>query len=174
MASYYSSIYTINFSKLAQRIVPWFWRKDILCSYLTVALSPLQTDNSEAMEYITDTWNKLSYTGQHLALEEFLNDNYDNADRRIYISENNIYATSIDMYKDGETDPSPIDFYKDGETIESSISLYLDSEIVDESGGGSYNFIVHIPSDVSYDENVLRKQLDYYVLADKNYNIVTF
>lgn len=162
-------VYTIDFEIVAERLTPWFWRKPIWLSYLNAALAPLQTDNTEAAAFITDVWTKLSYTGQHLALEEFLNDTYDDTLRRIFITENDLTTPRLDLYKDGETIPAPISLYKDGEPIPAPISLYKDGE-----GLGGDNFTINIPAAITFDEDTLRSLVDFYVIAGKNYNIVTF
>lgn len=163
------SIYAIDYSKVTQRLTPWFWRYPVFLSYLNAIMAPLQTDNAIMASFTTLVWNKLQYTGQHLALEELLNDAYDNVSRRIFIDENNVTSQSIDLYKSGETDPSPISLYKSGEANPSPISLYKSTE-----GTGGFNFTVNIPVSIAYNEDVLRSQLDFFVLAGKNYNIVTF
>lgn len=163
------SIYSIDFSKVSQRLCPWFWRKPVFLSYINAALAPLQTDNTEMFSFVNTVWTKLAYTGQHLAVEEFLNDNYDDSLRRIFITENNIVFDSVDLYEDGETDPSPLSLYEDGETDPAPISFYQDGE-----GTGGDNFTINIPTGVSYDETLLRNQVDFYLVAGKSYNIVTF
>ena len=162
-------IYKIDFAKVSERLTPFFWRTPIYLSYLKSALAPLQTDNNEFFAYVSAVWTKLQYTGQHLALEEFLNDNYDDTLRRIFIDENNLTFERIDLYDDGEVDPTPLSLYDDGEIDPAPISLYDDGE-----GLGGDNFTVNIPVAIVFNEDILRSQLDFYVIAGKNYNIVTF
>jgi len=162
-------IYQIDFSKVSERLTPFFWRKPIYLSYLKAALAPLQTDNGEFFSFVSATWTKLQYTGQHLALEEYLNDNYDDTLRRIFITENDLTFDRLDLYKQGETDPTPLSLYKQGEISPAPISLYKSSE-----GLGGDNFTVNIPVSITFNEDILRSQLDFYVIAGKNYNIVTF
>lgn len=163
------SIYSIDFSKVAERLTPWFWRYPIYLSYLKAALDPLQTINDTFYQYVSTTWGGLQYTGQHLALEALLNDEYDPTQRRIYIDENDITFVSLDLYLQGETDPSPTSLYLQGETNPSPIILYLQGE-----GVGGENFTVNIPAGVTYTEDILRSRLSIFVLAGKSYNIVTF
>lgn len=163
------SIYSIFLGKVAERLTPWFWRKPIFLSYLTAALTPLQNDNNAFFAFVTAVWNDLQYTGQHLALEALLNDLYDDTLRRIFIDENDITFEAVDLYLDGETDPTPISLYLDGEVNPAPVSLGLDGE-----GQGGDNFTVNIPTSINFNENTLRSQLDFFVVAGKNYNIVTF
>lgn len=162
-------IYSIDFSIVSERLTPWFWRGDVWLSYLKAALAPLQSRNTEFYSFVTQTWAKLSYTGQHLALEEFLNDTYDPINRLIAITENDVSFDYVDLYKDGEIDPSPISLYQDGETDPLPLALYKDGE-----GLGGDNFTINIPVAVTYDEDTLRSQVNFYIITGKNYNIVTF
>jgi len=162
-------IYSIDFSVVSERLTPHFWRTPIWLSYLKAALAPLQSDNGEMVTFVNAVWVKLSYTGQHLALEEFLNDTYDDISRGIFITENGLVFNFVDLYEDGETDPSPLSLYEDGEVIPAPISLYEDGE-----GIGGDSFTINIPIAVSFDETLLRNQVDFYLVAGKTYNIVTF
>lgn len=162
-------VYSINFAVVSERLTPWFWRRPVWLSYLKAALTPLQTNNSEMSAFVNSVWTKLSYTGQHLALEEFLNDTYDDTLRRIFIDENNITFETLDIYKQGETDPSPISIYLQSEVNPAPFSIYKQGE-----GLGGDNFTINIPAAVSFDEDTLRSMVDFYVIAGKNYNIVTF
>lgn len=162
-------IYTINFAVVSERLAPWFWRKPIFLAYIKAALAPLQENNTEFAAIVGALWAKLSYTGQHLVLEEYLNDTYDDSLRRIFIDENDLVSTSIDIYKQGENDPSPTSIYKQPETNPAPFSMYKQGE-----GQGGDNFTINIPAAISFNEATLRGNVDFYVIAGKNYNIVTF
>ena len=172
-----ANVFKNNFLNLGTNLVPWFWRKtksggeNPLIALVRSVLKPLQTLGDSLDTFQNDITTQLSYTGQHLALEAYLNDNYDNDLRRIFITENNVsvQVLSIDLYLDGETDPSPLSIYLDGESSPQNFSLYLDEEQLN-----LFTFTVNIPNDIVYDENFVRGQLSRYVIAGSNYEIVTF
>jgi hypothetical protein len=162
-------VYSINFEVVSERLTPWFWRKPVWLSYLKAALTPLQTANGEMVTFVNAIWTKLSYTGQHLALRELLNDTYDDTLRRIFIDENDVTFDSIDLYKQPETDPSPLSIYLQSEVNPAPFSIYKQGE-----GTGGDNFTINIPAAITFDEDTLRSLVDFYVIAGKNYNIVIF
>jgi len=163
-----TNLYRLIFSKISSGLTPWFWRKDVFLAYLNSALAPLQTLNTQFYNYVTTKWAGLQYTGQHLALEGLLNNLFDPIARAITITENDVTLSYLDLYKAEETDPSPLSLYLASETNPSPLSLYRVLE-----GKGGINFTINIPASVSYDEDLLRSKLDFFVTAGRQYNIVS-
>ena len=108
-------------------------------------------------------------TGQHLSLEEYLNDLYDATLRRIYITENDLPAAGETWYLQPETDPQPKTWYLQGEGDPVPKTWWLQSEVVQQN-----HFTINIPVAISYVEEVLRGQVDPYVVNAYNYDIQTF
>jgi hypothetical protein len=172
------SIFNINWFNVVENLTPSFWRETKtgleakIIPYLRSVVAPIQELSDDLNLFQTQTMTFLDYTGQHLALENYLNDNYDNTQRRIFINENNIVtgATLIDLYLQGETDPSPQDIYLQGEPSGTPFSLYLQGEVI----GAIYNFTINIPVTISFDSTVVTRQVKNYSEAAKTFNIVTF
>jgi hypothetical protein len=172
-----ANIFENNFFNLGVNLIPWFWRKtktggeNPLVALVRSVLKPLQTlvDSLDTFQQTITT--RLSYTGQHLSLEAYLNDNYDNDLRRIFITENNIpvQILDIDLYLSGEVDPSEISIYLSGESALQDFSLYLSGELPE-----IFPFTINIPSAIIFDESVVRGQLSRYIISGSNYNILTF
>lgn len=172
------SIYNIYWNNVVENLTPSFWRKTKggieakILPYLRSVIKPIQDLSDTLLSFQQNTVKYLDYTGQHLALEAYLNDTYDLTDRRIFITENNVIngATTIDLYLQGETDPTPINIYLQGETAPVPFSLYLQGESV----FGTYNFTINIPLAVAFDNDVVTKQIKRYSEAAKTFNIITF
>ncbi len=172
------SIFNINWFNVVENLTPSFWRETKtgieakIIPYLRSVIAPVQELSDELNSFQIQTMTFLDYTGQHTPLENFLNDNYDNTQRRIFIAENNIINGSsiIDLYLQGETDPSPLSVYLQGESSVTPFSLFLQGEVI----GASFNFTINIPVTISFDSTTVTRQVKNYSEAAKTFNITTF
>ena len=172
------SIFKIEWDNVVENLMPSFWRKTKtnieakLVAYLRSVIAPVQDISDNLYNLQTSTMSFLDYNGQHLALENYLNDLYDNTQRRIYITENNKIneLTVIDLYKQNENDPTPISIYKQGESPLVPFALYLQTETL----GVTYNFTINIPASVTFDSTTLTRLVKNYSEAAKTFNIITF
>ncbi|KAA2244562.1 hypothetical protein F0L74_00880 [Chitinophaga agrisoli] len=105
---------------------------------------------------------RLSITPQVVYLEKLLNDRYDIAGRRISIKDA-VVLTSEYIYQEQEL--KPVYIYTEAENR--PVHLFTDAEI----GGGSVDFFVLAPSDLTYNENEMTALIDNYKLAGKRYKI---
>jgi len=128
-----ASIFDIDWDNVSVNLTPHFWRENddgsesSLMEVLRAVIEPIQTISDALYAKKDDTLaNKntnenayLDVTGQHLALEEALNDIYDPSTRAIYITENDetYDAYNIDLYNQDEsvTDFRPDNLYNQGE-----------------------------------------------------------
>jgi hypothetical protein len=172
------SIFNINWYNVVENLTPSFWRKTKaniearLIAYLRSVIAPMQELSDILRIFQYQTMLFLDYCGQHLSLENLLNDNWDNEQRRIYITENNIVNgyIYIDLYLQPETDPSPISVYLQDEGGGIPFSLYLQGEVI----GATYNFTINVPVTVLYDIDEMTKKTKNYSEAAKTFNIITF
>jgi len=172
------SIFNIYWANVGENLIPSFWRKTKagleakIVPYIRSILAPIQELSDDLLAFQISTVTYLDYTGQHLALESLLNDIYDPDQKRIFITENNIVngAINLDLYLEGETDPTPISLYLQGESSPIPFSLYLQGESI----SSTHNFTINIPAIISFDSNIISKQVKRYSEAAKTFNIVTF
>jgi len=143
-----------------------------LMAYLRSIIAPVQDISDNLYNLQDSTMSFLNYNGQHLSLVNYLNNLYDNTQRRIYITENNIINGSIliDLYLQGETDPSPLSVYLQGEDSDIPFSLYLQGETI----GTTHNFTINIPASISFDSTTLIRLVKNYSEAAKTFNIIIF
>jgi len=161
--------YQVNYNNFIVNALPWFYRFEWLKDFIYSIIDPLQTINDDFYYVMVTVNNYLSYTSNHLAMEEMLNDKYDENLRRIYITENNITGHVIDIYQQQETDPSPTFIYKQGEINPAPISMYKQTEFP----LSAVDFTLNFPVSTIYDADVLDKLIKSYV-DTKAYNVVTF
>ena len=99
-------------------------------------------------------------------LEHLLNDRYDDPLRRIYITQNPAGRNTY-LFNKVEQNESTYIFNKS--EIGANKYIYNNSEALTIN-----DFIIHIPSDVTFLEVQLRKLVDKYKLPDKLYSIEIF
>lgn len=172
------SKYNNDVRNMFLKLVPYFWKvtqetgldKEVWVEYLNVIAGSLENIQTSVFNDCVDLKNFLDVTGQHLSLEEYLNDTYDSSLRRIYIQENDIIVSIKETwYLDGETDPEDKVWYLDGEIDPAPKTWFLDSD-----GISIYNFTVFIPLSIASDEEAIRLDVNNYKLATKQFDIQTF
>lgn len=171
-----AGIYNIIWHNVSKNLTFWRWRRTVdesdskLYLYIKSIMSSVQVLSDKLNTLDDDTLDFLKYNGQHKVLEEYLNDKYDEVQRQIYITENNIAQLDpVSMGLSGETVSSEVEIGLSGETVTVPVSMALSGEVLQDN-----NFTINIPVTVIFDTNVLAAQLSNYVLAGKEYNIVTF
>tara|TARA_R110002111_G_scaffold140072_1_gene206022 strand:- start:855 stop:1328 length:474 start_codon:yes stop_codon:yes gene_type:complete len=155
----------LDFNNIINKLLPISKRKDKTVAFLYLILHPLKAVNILFNQYKIGTNYKLIFNGQVIYLEHYLNDLYDNTQRRIYIQDtaNAVYNY---IYNQAELLP-PLMVYNANENI--AVYLINNNEAVEQ-----IDFIVMIPSSIIYNEKVIRSQIDYYKSAGKKYKIETF
>jgi len=126
------SVFSTNWKVFIKNYMPWWWRTKNDGSentYLAFCRGFFRNDTGsdggiqhiadELSDYRDEVTALLNYTGQHKALVEYLNDNYDDTLRRIDITENDVNFDNlfIDLYQQGEADFRPDSLYEQSETL---------------------------------------------------------
>lgn len=158
--------YTINISTYLSRIIKRELRQPKVLALLTSILKPFSDVNNEFVELTDETKYLLQFNGQTIYLEHYLNDQYDNVLRRIYIETVSESNRVVLYYKtEGQ---APVYIYRKSE-LATPVYIRRRYEAV-----SSTDFIVYVPSDVSYDETAMRAQIDQFRQAGKTYIIQTY
>ncbi len=155
----------INFNSTTRKLIPISKQKNKISAFLYLILHPLKAVNILFDQYKTDTNYKLIFNGQIVYLEHYLNDIYDSTQRRIYIQDtaNAVYNY---IYNQAELLPTLM-VYNANENV--PVYLINNNEAVEQ-----IDFIIKVPSSITYNQKVMRSQVDYYKSAGKKYKIETF
>ena len=153
----------IDFRKLAYDLTPHFLRKPKYLAFVYTFMQTLKQTNLTFNSFRTFTNYCLSFTGQVIYLEEWLNQQYDPVARGIVIvdTSNQVYTY---IRRKIEARP-PLYLYRKSEA---QPPRYL--KRISEFQTFSF-FTIQIPASVIFNEDILRSQLKKWVLLSKNYTI---
>lgn len=153
-------MYDFNALKLYTRLVPWFLRKPIFVSWLTVLSSALSFIQGLLLAFVTQTTYDMLFNAQIIYLEYTLNDLFD-SDPDIYIE--NTFLPPLYMYNDIEAQP-PLYMRQASE----SDPLYMRNF---EEYAQATQYIVHVDADLAGDVLLIEAIIEMYNLAGMNYTI---
>lgn len=156
-------MFELDFDKVIIWLLPRRVRTVFNVAYLKAVLTPLFDLYNEFQEYRADINYKLEHNSQVCYMEAALNDAFDFAERRIFLTESGgEQVTLINRDTDGEA--LIINDDANGGIIIHNDSAYF---------GGSYDFIVNIPYQFTEAEIYrLRAIVDYYKLPALRYDII--
>ncbi len=157
-------------------IINWMMHPDLKTSFhlnfLNALLKPFKTISEEFNTYVTKVDYKLAHTSQVCSITGMLNDNFDNAERRIYITD----GGGLDVLQiDDDSEYGTREVYiinSDSDDVESDLIVYPDSAYE----GASISFIINLPSALNLSDSDIYKMkalVDLYKLAGKTYTIET-
>jgi hypothetical protein len=159
--------YIVNFAKFVTERIPLEFRFDDVIAFVNVIVSPIVAIYNKLLSFRDSILYKLTITPQVCKLEKMLNDRYDNGDRRIYIVDGSEY---LPLFLFTKPELQPVFIYRKSETSKPKTFLNLKGEV----SQFTFDFVVFVPVDVSFDENEMSALLNYYKLATKFFKIQTF
>lgn len=141
-----------------------FIRKPRILAFWSVIALSINGVQTSFQQLFNDTKYDLTFNGQVIYLEHYLNDKYDNTQRRIVIEDIELGNSTFLFNKIEENEDTFI--YNKTEN-EDPIYLNNNTEVMAVN-----NFQVLVPSDITFDEIVFRRHVDKYRLAGKQYEII--
>ena len=169
-------IFNIKWRNISDNLIPWFWRdvklfietavnEKWLLEYAYSIMNSFEYITNNLFELAYDLNQRLLYNGQVAVLEFALNDYFDSALKRIYISDAYI---SLTLYLESEPDPNPLTVYLEGEPNPDPITMFLLAEKYSE-----FDFYVNVPAGLTYNHNRMVQIINRYRVAGMRYDILT-
>lgn len=158
-------MFDVNFKDIVNKLLPLEIRKEPNQSILYALVKPLQTLNESFVIFRNAINYKLLFNAQVIYLEHFLNDLYDPINRGIYIEDT---ADIEYTYLFNKSENRPVYIYNKSEG-KPKFYLYNKQEY-----GGLYEYIIMVPVGISFNELLMRKQVNIYNNAGRRYLIKTF
>lgn len=163
-------IYIINFKRLVVFLLPTFLRKRRTYEYLLALIEPIVVLYTEFKKYRADVIYRLEHDSTVYSIENVLNDSFDPQLRRIEIKD---VFEGQPLYFYEEAANKPVYFYPESDN--KPVYFYGDSYFAP----ATTDFIVLMPDDLkppigslSLRISEIKKEVDYYKLASKRYEIV--
>lgn len=176
-------MYQVNILQVIHRLVAWFVRSEGMVAWLWSILYPLHQAAVSWQAYALSRQRQVRYNGQVMVLERMLNLTFlledkwataadPTASGGIYIDNTGTAAVDTFVWNASE---SALDeyVYNAAETLPSGaneVYVYADAE----SSSLGYQFIVYVPSSLTYNEQAMRDVIDRYVVAGVAYIIDTY
>jgi len=162
--------YIIDYVKLvSERLPDPEINTDEVKAFVLVLVGPVVTLYNQLVTFRNFLQYKLSITPQVCYLEKMLNNQYDNALRRIYIRDGSLFD-GIFIFQEAEPE-LPIYLYTEAEATKPKTFLYTEGET---NGSGSYDFIVFYPAGLSFEMSEMVSLISQYKLASKIFSIQPF
>lgn len=166
------SKYQITYNKIINWLVPWFLRTPDLTNLIDASAKHLQDLNDDYVIFTDEIDNFLKYDSRIIYLEKFLNDNYDNTLRRIYIVNLTVIKSPY-VYSINDVD-TVLEFYTYSITETPSFIYPYVYSITELPTFNNYNFKIMVPVAVTTTDATIINNTDPYVLAGIEYTIERF
>ena len=151
--------YKISFDKLVVQLLPTFLRKPRMIAFISLFSTELtKLHNNWLIKKTQDeTW--LNHNSQVCFLRKILNDEFDDLERRIKITDGQLYERKY-IYTLGEKKPKYL-----GKLFIRQTADYADTGI---------DFFVVVPNDINIEQNKYKLEalINRYKLASKRYKII--
>lgn len=153
-------MFNIDYNKLILWLVPTFLRKSKMIALLRVYCAPVSVLYSAFLANRQNNLYKLNHNGQVFSMEKMLNDLFDNALRRVYVTDGFTKDPTY-IYTEAENKPKHL----------GALILYNEGDYADTG----VDFLVWIPAMLATEQTKLamKGQIDFYKLAGKRYKIYT-
>ena len=149
--------FEVDFKKLTVLLLPIALRKRKTIAFLHCLIRPIDDVYYQWKQKRLEDWYKLNQNGQRCKLRKVLNDELDNAQRRIHIDDGTSFKRKYIYTK---TESKPIYLGKS----------FINSRLEFENTG--VDFVVYVPTAI-VDKSIhkLKFLINYYKLAGKRYRI---
>ena len=153
----------IDFYILAQMMFFDFLRKPTILYLAQIIGSSFNHTQNNLQTLFNTTKYDLSFNGQTIYLEHYLNDQFDNDLRRIYIEDTDV-DDAVYLFNEDEGNEDTYLF----NTAEAEADTFLRNT---EESLAVISFIVYVPSDIVFNMTVMRKHVQKYAISGFNFEI---
>ncbi len=153
----------INFITFIEQLTPPVHRRIEVISFIKAAFAPLTQLKSFFFSFFNTVECNLTWNGQVCMLEHLLNNEFDEVDRTIYITDAQNISSSF-LFNDAENNEDS-HIFNESEGAD-PYYVYNATEV------SQYHFVVNIPAAVTYNEDQLKFYVNKYKLAGKRWKIV--
>lgn len=164
--------YTLDKAKFIEQLLPVKLRTDIRKDWLGAILDPEESLHADFITKVAEIRLELSRNGQKISMEAYLNDLFDNTDRRIYIDDPTSVFVNVFLYLIAEGQINPTLYYisEFGTSPDDELFLYQ----ISEYEATEEDFVVYYPDTITPDLDAMNRAIKKVKKAAKRYTIDTF
>lgn len=144
--------------------IPERLRNPVLTAFVMVMVSPVVLLYNSLLSFRALVLYKLTITPQVVFLEKLLNDRYDNVERRIFIADGKQYTPTFLFTK---AELKPFFLFRKAEVGFLEKYFFLKNE----TGQFTWDFVIHIPAVINFNQNELVALVNTYKLPAKTFKI---
>lgn len=159
--------YRVDFARLAWLLLPALLRRPRLVALAQWLTTPVASLYARFVPYEAAVRRELSYNSQVLLFELALNDRFDAAVRRIYITNSDVELQPVYLNFVAEQQPNPVLYFQAEK--QPPVYLYQWVEFSQQS-----DFVVHAPAVLKPKAAALHAAIRRLKLANKQYLLVFF
>ena len=164
--------YDINWGSLIYYLLPVRLRNAKQRSWLGALLNPVYDTYVQFYQGRTNNLYELAHNSQVVYLEGILNDIFDGGAGGIYIADG-VIADPLYVFLTAETEPLWLGLFSEAGSTPYPDPQWLFTNA--ETSVTGYQFIVKVPSYLTFDTNRMKAVIDKYRLPSKNnYGIITY
>lgn len=167
MASNVPTRYRVDFARLAWLLLPTLLRRPRLVAFAQWLTTPVANLYTRFVAYEATVRRELSYNSQVLLFEAALNDRFDAALRRIYLTNTDVELQPVYLNFVAEAQPNPTLYFQ----AEGQPPVYLFRWV---EFSQQADFIVHAPAILKLKAGQLHAAIRRLKLANKQYLLVFF
>lgn len=153
----------IDLLLLIDLLIPPVQREDWLVDYIRSSFKPLINLQNDFYSFRDDIKYQLTFNGQVIYMEHVLNDQFDPVNRGIYITDSTLIQNTY-IFTNAEDNETTY-IVTNAETAP-PVYLYTNQEYIDD-----VDFIVNIPSTVTYNEDEVKFWVNKYRIAPMRWKI---
>ena len=155
---------TIDIDVRNEANLPISKRKFVNIAWIKFLAKPIRRILAEYYTYLLSNELLIHMNGQVIYIEHILNHYFDQVNEGIYITDSLAAEEGVILYNDGE-DNEETYLYNDAEDDDET--YFFNREEIENFP----DFIINIPSTVTYNEQQLRALVNRFKIAGKNYVI---
>jgi hypothetical protein len=167
-----STFFELDYDRLVRLLLPVRLRRTVMVAWLQCLVAPLRHIYQLFTAHRSANLYTLGHNSQVVYLTAALNDTFDSALRRIYLTER-LPTDPLYLYRRAENNPLWI-----GRNVEAGSTTYPIPQWLynrTEVATSSMNFLIMAPAGLVYDLDRLRALTDKYRLPSKgNYGVLAY
>lgn len=159
-------MYNVDLNRVVRQFLPVRKKQPVMLAFVYSLIYPITELYERFLVFRETIIFKARYNSQIMYIEHLLNSYFNEGGTSIYIQDG-VIIDEFYLFKNSE--PNDAEYIYKVSEGGTDRYLYLDSEY-----GSIVDFIVNVPSAITYDTNLMKAWINRYKMAGKKYSIVNY